>query len=490
MIKRLSDTARANRLAIILDFVIAIPLTLSYITQGTKNSIPLWGLILILASIWIPIISSFVLYKKAKEFGMIRYIVGIGYVVFYLLVCLISEQRLVFAYSFPMLIALTVYCDFKFSTIESICCTLIALVHAVVFTIQVGFTPSNTAAMEIEIAAAVLVGVYSVLSSKFIIAINQRKTLEAATSDEQTRKLLASVMEISNILATEVVEVSEKMNILSASSSETKETMLEVSQGSENSAAAVATQMFKTDEIQNQITNVASTSEAILSNVTDSASAIKEGHDNVLQLINNAKDSEDAGNEAVAQLTSLKEYTDQMGSILLMIEEITSQTNLLSLNASIEAARAGEAGRGFAVVAGEISSLATQTQNATANIHDLIENVTAKVDTVATAINDLIESNHLQATSANKTAGSFERISESNHSIHTNSSTLADIVTKLNSANKEIVENIHTISAITEEVTAHSTVTYEKTAQNEVIVTDVQGLVKQMTANAEKLKEL
>lgn len=486
----LSDAARANRLGRMLHFAVVIILTISYIMQGSKNNINVIGLAIIYASLWVPVILAFFMYKANSESYLIRHVIGIGYGIFCIVVCFISEQRLVFIYIFPMLIAVTLFCDFKFSVIVGVASIIISAVHAIVYTWQAGFVPYEVASMTIEIAAAILIGVYAIISNRFIIKINDKHVLNAKQNAEQTENLLGQVMDLSNSLADEVEEVSEKMNLLSMASSETMDAMTEVSQGTAETADSVQIQLMKTEEIQNQISQVTSASEIILSSVLDSDQAVKEGQNNVEQLIGYAENSEVAGSEAVNKLNQLKEYTAQMESIVSMIQDVASQTNLLSLNASIEAARAGEAGRGFAVVASEISNLAAQTQTATSNINDLIGNVLSEVESVTNAIATLVDSNQEQTQSARITAGSFEKIAESTKTIHDNSESLASIVGRLDDANREIVANIQTVSAITEEVTAHSSSTFDKTEQTGNIVVEVQELVQQMNENAQKLKQL
>jgi len=488
--QKLSDTARANSLGRKLEIIIIIALTLSYVTQGTKNSISVIGLVIILLSLWVPVIASYIVYKKNPESTAIRHIIGIGYGLFYVIVCIISEQRLVFAYAFPMVIVVSIFCDYLFSIIVSSTVIAIAITHAILFTVRTGFTPENIAAMEIEIAASLLVGIYSIISSKFIIDVNLRNIKSAQDAALKTENLLNDVMNVSNNLVEDVQLVSGQMTSLAASSTETLEAMTGVQDGSAETADAVHNQLVKTEEIQDQIAQVTIAADNIGGSVNKSVLAIQEGRENVEKLIGNAVNSEEAGHKAVEQLEALKDYTEQMGSIVALIQSVASSTNLLSLNASIEAARAGEAGRGFAVVAGEISNLASQTQSATADINDLIENLTSEVGNVTDAISALVESNKVQTESARVTADSFEKIAENTKTISSNSENLSQIVGTLDDANKEIISNIQTVSDITKEVSSHSATTCEKTEENEKIVLRVQSIVEEMTANARRLKEL
>ncbi len=85
-------------------------------------------------------------------------------------------------------------------------------------------------------------------------------------------------------------------------------------------------------------------------------------------------------------MAALTGAADKVSAILGFIEEIASRTNLLALNATIEAARAGAAGRGFAVVAGEVKNLAEQTQKATRDIAETLQDIRSAAATASEAI--------------------------------------------------------------------------------------------------------
>jgi methyl-accepting chemotaxis protein len=85
-------------------------------------------------------------------------------------------------------------------------------------------------------------------------------------------------------------------------------------------------------------------------------------------------------------VAGLAEAADKVSAVLDFIEDIAARTNLLALNATIEAARAGAAGRGFAVVASEVKNLAEQTQKATRDIAETLQEIRGAAATASDAV--------------------------------------------------------------------------------------------------------
>ena len=486
----MSDIRKANNLCRKLFTVITLVLFAAYTLELVKGSKTLPVFLFLMLLDLGPMIAVHIIYSRNPDSTIIKHVVGIGYAAFYAANCFVSPEQMVFTYAFPMLMVVTLFIDLKFSLTVSVGIIIIAIAHGLYYTSRVGFTNENVAALEIEIAATVLIVAFSYMANRFIVNLTEEKVKAVKEAGAKTSLMLKQISEVSDEMADEVAVVSEKMTQLSVSSDETLSSMNEVQTGTLETANSIQTQMVKTEEIQAQIGKVAEASKHIGINAKDTADAISEGRKNIEKLIDQAKLSDEAGNGAVREVEELKGSTAQMETIVQMIQKVASQTSMLALNASIEAARAGEAGRGFAVVASSISDLASQTKSATEEISNLISNLTKEMEDVASAILSLVESNNVQNESAQLTAESFKKIAENAEIITTDSRELTTTVSNLEEANKKIVDSIQTISAITEEVTAHSQTTCDATGQNQMIVKDVQTIVTEMLKNADKLNAL
>ena len=486
-----SKEANVNKTAMILFTILTSIIGVAYVIQLVKGEAGLNKFLPVEIFSLGPMILGWILYKTDPATKAIRHVMAIGYGLFYLIVCFITTNTiLVFVYAIPTVILTAMFNDLQLSLASSIGVSVIAIAHAIRFASLRNWEGGAVADLEIEVLIMIMVSLFSIVVNRTITKANEAQISAINESGEKNEKMLSMIMEVSGDLIEDVGKVSDKMVALSTSSEETLTAMQEVQSGTTDSADSVQNQLIKTEEIQTQIEKVTEASENIGTNTNDAVEAIREGRENIQKLIEQANISEEAGNSVIQEVEGLKTSTEQMETIVQLIQNVASQTSLLALNASIEAARAGEAGRGFAVVATEISNLAAQTQNATGNINELIAGISKEIGEVVTAINSLVESNKIQNESANITSGSFDKIVESAGRIRDNSDNLSDVVGKLASANEEIVESIQTISAITEEVSAHSTTTCSATETNRHTVEEVQEIVENMIRTADKLKNL
>jgi methyl-accepting chemotaxis protein len=266
--------------------------------------------------------------------------------------------------------------------------------------------------------------------------------------------------------------------------------MEEVAQGTNETAGSIQIQLQKTGEIQVAINKVETAFQSIADNIDETQSELESSKTNIDQLIEHVNISNEANANVSKELAELNTYTNQMQSIIELINGITTQTSLLSLNASIEAARAGEAGRGFAVVASEISNLATQTQEATVNITTLISNISSELSQVISVIEEMIENAQEQNSAASNTANSFAEIANRTNQIAQQVEQTSHLVSDLTEANDVITKGIETISAATEEVTAHSNETFQSSSENSAITSEVGSIIEELNQMAQNLMSM
>jgi methyl-accepting chemotaxis protein len=228
--------------------------------------------------------------------------------------------------------------------------------------------------------------------------------------------------------------------------------------------------------------------------------------DDVSNLINrlNAQSEEmntirDEVSTSAEKINSMHSYSDQISTIVNKIEEISSRTSILALNAAIQAARAGEHGKGFGVVADEIGKLAIQSVNATneavefvANLHEAIQSsVNAMnrskqdVQKHSVVIHEATSEMENMSKQLLQTMASVEEIAENNKQAVTKIKSISDemsgIINKSATISQENSTATEELSATTAEINAQMTSILNQTEILAKIITVLEGSVGQFT---------
>jgi len=483
------ELAKANAVAMNCHCLVCSIMSVAYFVEFLKGDRTLLYVLVTIILAMAPVAGEFISYKKMHDTKMIKHFVGIGYAILYTFVMFTTNNHFTFVYVIPMLIAITVYNDFKYSLPIEVGMVIVNVVQLVMFFQKGIYTKADIASVEIQFFVIVLICGIQLYVSIVAEKLNQKKLAELKAEHEKTEELLMRIMDTSDKMTQQITVSVQKTASLGESMQAMKESMEEVNSGSNDTAEAVQSQLNQTEEIQAMVEQVEKGTENIIDSMNQNKEAIAQGNANVGILVKQAEETVESGKKVTEELSQLDTYMSQMNSILDIINSITSQTSLLALNASIEAARAGDAGRGFAVVASEISQMAQQTKDSTVQISQLIENVSNAIQMVVEVSGSMISMIESQNETTEKTAESFTVIEKNSDNVYGHSNELAAYVTKLADANKKIVDSISTISAISEEVAAHASDTLSATESNNVIVEELAALSGQLETLAQELKE-
>jgi len=296
------------------------------------------------------------------------------------------------------------------------------------------------------------VGAMSVIILLINFSKEDRAVIEQAAQERE--RVAASVAQIVAGLYADFTDMVERLRVINDSMRSTDDAVNGIAESSTDTANALSNQAKMTSSIQSNLEQT----DALASDAGDMTenlgSIVTDGRDLAAQLLAQSN----VVDRNVAQISDVMERlmvnVQKVKGITSAIQSISSQTNLLAINASVESARAGEAGRGFAVIATQIRSMSTETERSTDEITAIIQELTTLANETQNTLREAIENIAQQRKQVNAVNESFQDIQKSMAALSTSIATMGGNVKLVLHSNGEIVDSIGLLSAASEEVSA------------------------------------
>lgn len=295
---------------------------------------------------------------------------------------------------------------------------------------------------------------------------NSSDTMSANSNElnDTSSQTLAANNEISKA----VEDVAEGSTGMAASISKINENLLEMSNETKDINASV-------DEIKNQTVAVQDSSKIMndkIKSMQDSSHKMDEGISTISK-----------------RIETVNTTVDKVSNIVSVIEEISSETNLLSLNASIEAARAGDAGKGFAVVAQEIRVLSDNTNTELENIKQIISSLVEECRYCVQASGTIVEDNAKQKEEIKAVLDEFGSLDEQIQKTAEKADEIEELVTAMIELNDDITKSSNSLTDVS---AANAAATEEMNANIEELNAMMHGvseMAEHMNNESDGLKE-
>ncbi|MBX3698552.1 MAG: methyl-accepting chemotaxis protein [Dokdonella sp.] len=287
-------------------------------------------------------------------------------------------------------------------------------------------------------------------------------TVKATVTEDITGAIADSINFAVEALRSLVTTINETAVQVSAAAQETQATAMHLAEAAEHQAQQITSASAAINEIAVSIDEVSKNSTESAEVAQRSVQIAAKGAAIVRQTIQGMDSIRDQIQETSKRIKRLGESSQEIGSIVELINDIAEQTNILALNAAIQAASAGEAGRGFAVVADEVQRLAERASNATKRIETLVQTIQSDTNEAVSSMEQTtaeVVAGARLAEDAGLALGEIEKVSHD----------LADLIQSISAAASQqsaAATNISATMNVIQEITTQTSVGASQTAES------------------------
>ena len=295
----------------------------------------------------------------------------------------------------------------------------------------------------------------------------------------------ANIVELISNISTTSENLAGAIETFNTNFSTMEESIINVSTAVGEIAQNTTTQAQSTTEAADSIENIADgiqTTSNEVDSLADNAKTMQDYSDKSMDALQklievNTKTKTDI-DSMYAQTENTNDSVTKISQAATLITEISSQTNLLSLNASIEAARAGEAGKGFAVVAEEIGNLATQSANTATEINDIIKELTGNSEKSMQLMQTMNEAAALQVNTLESTREMFHGLKDALQACVDAVTTITDRISVINAQRDKVTGDIETLNRLATDNAASTEETSAMSAELDGVVKHSSDIVQ------------
>ena len=265
------------------------------------------------------------------------------------------------------------------------------------------------------------------------------------------------------------------------------ESISEINNAVEEVATSATTQATATQDVAEQMNEMGvaveksseniGTLKGITGEMETTNQEVSETLDSLVSISNSTRESIE---KVQRQTNDTNQSAMEIQSVVNLISDISSQTNLLSLNASIEAARAGEQGRGFAIVADEVRQLAEQSRQSADQIEGIVRKLIENSNNSVNAMNVVMDDIHIQNDKLNQTKDVFAHLRAEISNVTSAVDGIANEIASIDQAKNKVFDDLGDLAAISEENAASAQETSATMAHLSELVNECNNAVGEL----------